>query len=75
MGFLENPHLFPTIFLISCTFLNHLWHYKYKWVFLPWNSYRFITLNHWLLSPYTKYTPYSLPKFNKHVLLTDAIVK
>jgi hypothetical protein len=59
MGFLENPHLFPTVFLISCTFLNHLWHYKYKWVFLPWNSYRLVTLNHLGCYHPTQSTPHN----------------
>ncbi len=80
MGFLESPHLFPTIFLIFCTLPNH--HVPLLvalQIQVGFPTLEFLPTRHfepsWLLSSYTKYTPQSLPKLNKHVLLTNVVAK
>jgi hypothetical protein len=73
MGCFESPHLFPTLIRILYTLPNH--HVPLLATLLiqvGFPTSEFLAIHHleptWLLSSYTKYTPQSLPKHNKHVL-------
>jgi hypothetical protein len=80
IGCFESPHLFPTFFLIFCTFPSH--HVPRLvalqiWVGFPTLEFLLTCCYEpiWLLSSSTKYTPQLLPKPKKHILLNDVIVK
>jgi hypothetical protein len=46
IGCFESPHLFPTFHNSLHSLYHYLWHYIYEWVFIHWNSYQLVALNH-----------------------------
>ncbi len=72
MSCFESPHLFPTLLLVLYTLPNHhLPLLVALQIQVDFPNLEFLPIHHlepaWLLLSYTKYTPQSLPKHNKHV--------